>query len=92
MKLFGMIVSFGGFILVNSVAFYHYNCEAVSYYRACYNKEMKPIHYTMIVLGSPCDVLSIVVFIYFQFKLMGHLKSQFEQRSCASNHHVQSND
>ncbi|CAF1135308.1 unnamed protein product [Brachionus calyciflorus] len=74
MKLFGMIISFGGFILVNTVAFYHYNCLAASYYRPCYNANMKPIHYMMIILGIPCVILSIVFFIFFQFKLLARIR------------------
>jgi hypothetical protein len=81
MKLFGMIISFGCFILVNAVAFYHYNCVAVSYYRSCYNKDMKPLHYAMIVLGAPSVFQSITFFIFFQFKLMGNLKTEFGQRT-----------
>ena len=74
MKLFGMIISFIGFILINLVAFYHYSCLAVSYYRPCYNKEMKPIHYAIIGVGIPCTILSIVFFLYFQFKVLARHK------------------
>lgn len=74
LKLFGMIVSFVGFILINLVAFYHYNCQAASYYRNCYNEQMKPVHYAIILLGIPCLFLSIVFFIYFQFKLLGRAR------------------
>lgn len=74
LKLFGMIISFVGFILINLVAFYHYNCQAASYYRNCYNEQMKPVHYAIILLGIPCLFLSIVFFIYFQFKLLGRAR------------------
>jgi hypothetical protein len=70
-KLFGMIISFGGFILVHMVAFYHYNCIAASYYRPCYNKNMINIHYCIIILGIPCLVLSVTFFVYFQIKFIG---------------------
>ena len=71
MKLFGMIVSFGGFIVVQIVAFYHYNCIAASYYRPCYNKDMKSIHYAIIILGVPTILLNLTFFLYFQFKVFG---------------------
>lgn len=74
LKLFGMIISFVGFILVNLVAFYHYNCMAVSYYRPCYNKDMMPIHYAITGVGIPCVVLSVVFFLYFQFKILARHK------------------
>ncbi len=70
-KLFGMIISFGGFILVHMVAFYHYNCIAASYYRTCYNKNMINIHYCIIILGIPSLFLSVTFFVYFQLKFIG---------------------
>lgn len=74
LKLFGMIISFVGFVLINLVAFYHYNCRAASYYRPCYNRDMKPVHYAIIGVGIPCMLLSVAVFIYFQFKLLARHK------------------
>ena len=74
LKLFGMIISFVGFVLINLVAFYHYNCKAVSYYRSCYNADMKPIHYAIIGVGIPCMLQSVAVFVYFQFKLLARHK------------------
>lgn len=74
MKLFGMIISFVGFVLINLVAFYHYNCQAVSYYRPCYNRDMKPVHYAIIGVGVPCMISSMAVFVYFQFKLLARHK------------------
>lgn len=74
MKLFGMIIGFGGFVLIQIVAFYHYNCLAASYYRPCYNKNMRPIHYCIIILGLPCCISSLFFFIYFQFSIMGNFQ------------------
>jgi hypothetical protein len=81
MKLFGMIVSFGGFVVVQIVAFYHYNCIAASYYSNCYNSAMKPIHIAIIVLGVPCLILNLIFFLYFQIRVFGRfgqrLKTSF---------------
>lgn len=78
MKLFGMIVSFIGFIVVQIVAFYHYNCIAASYYRPCYNKDMKPIHFAIIVLGIPTLILNLGFFLYFQLKVFGNFGQRFK--------------
>jgi hypothetical protein len=89
-KLFGMIVSFGGFILVHMVAFYHYNCIAASYYRPCYNKNMINIHYAIIALGIPCMISSVSFFIYFQIKLIGRFSlagsNSYRPATCDDDH------
>ncbi len=69
MKLFGMMISFGGFIFINMIALYNYNCVLDYYHRECYNKEMKPIHFVFIALALPCTVLCLIFFIYFKFKI-----------------------
>lgn len=69
MSLFGMMLSFAGFIFVNMIALYNYNCIESTYHRHCYNVAIKPIHYVFIVLGTPAALLSLVFFIYFKLKI-----------------------
>lgn len=70
MKLFGTILSFGCFFILQIASIYHYDCLAGSYYNVCNNKDMQSLHYIMIVFGVPCLALSLGFFIYFQFKIM----------------------
>jgi hypothetical protein len=68
MSLFGMMLSFAGFIFVNMIALYNYNCKVSTYYRHCYNVQIRPLHYVFIVLGTPSAILSLIFFIYFKLK------------------------
>ena len=74
LKLFGMIISFLGFVLVHLIALYQYRCIAASHYRPCYNADMMHIHYAFICLGLPCVLLSFWFFAYFQFKFLGRIR------------------
>lgn len=76
-----MIISFACFILINTVALYNYACFSSTLYE-CYNSNMKPLHYAMIALGLPSVCQSVAFFIYFQFKLMGNMKTEFRPADC----------